>query len=403
MLAFEEARTRVLERFQVLEAEQIALGDGLGRVLAQDVVSRITQPPAAVSSMDGYAVRAADLAPVPAMLRVVGESAAGKGFSGAIGPGEAARIFTGAPLPAGADTVVMQEDARREGDAVTLLVAKPAGSHVRPAGLDFSSGEALLKAGRQLTARDIGLAAAMNVPWLKVRRPPRVAVLATGDELAMPGEPLGPAGIVSSVGPMLGAMIRALGGLPLDLGIARDSEASLHAALTGARNADLLVTIGGASVGDHDLVGKVLRERGLELTFWKVAMRPGKPLIFGRLGDVPVLGLPGNPVSAGVTALLFVRPAIRKMLGLSIDDRTRTARLGADVPANDARRDFLRATLATGPEGELVAMPFPVQDSAMLSILAAADCLVVRAPGASPARLGDRVEIVMLGEAGLSL
>ncbi len=403
MIPFDEALAKVLSAFQPLEAEQIPLDAGLGRVLAEDVVSRVTQPPADVSSMDGYAVRAADVENTPAILRVVGESAAGGGFEGSVGPGEAARIFTGAPVPAGADAVVMQENTTRDGDAVTILEGVGPGNFIRAAGLDFKAGVPLIAKGKVLSARDIGLSAAMNVPWLQVRRRPRVAVMATGDELVMPGEPLGPAQIVSSNSVALAAYIRALGGEPVDLGIARDDEGSLRTMLAGARGADLLVTIGGASVGDHDLVGKVLGDKGLDLGFYKVAMRPGKPLIFGTLGDVPVLGLPGNPVSAGVTAILFLRPAMRRMLGLADDDAGATALLGRDLSANDERRDYLRATLSRDTAGALVATPFEKQDSAMLAVFATADCLVIRAPHAPPAKTGERVEIIPLAQSLISL
>jgi molybdopterin molybdotransferase len=404
MLSVAEALSRILAGVERLGAEEVGLADALGRVLAEDVAARTTQPPAAVSSMDGYAVRAADAAAVPARLKLIGVSAAGRGFPGAVGPSEAVRIFTGAPLPAGADAVVIQEDTEAAGGAVTVKEAARPGAWVRPAGLDFRAGQVRLKAGRALTARDIGLAAAMNVPWLKVTRRPRVAVLATGDELAMPGEPLGPDQIISSNSVAVAAYVRVLGGEPVILGIARDTEDSLRAHLAGAAGADLLVTIGGASVGDYDLVQKVLGTEGLELGFYKVAMRPGKPLIFGRMGRTAVLGMPGNPVSAGVTAVVFLKPAVEKMLGLeTAAGPLETALLGRDLPANDGRQEYMRARLSHGLDGALAATPFEVQDSSMMALFAEADCLVVRPPKAPPAKAGQRVEIVRLQAGGLSI
>ena len=378
-------------------AEQVGLADALGRVLAGDVASRTTLPPADVSAMDGYAVRAADVARVPAVLTRIGESAAGSGFEGSVDPGQTVRIFTGAPLPPGTDAIVIQEDTEVDGDAVTMRQCAQAGRFVRPAGMDFRAGETLLRAGRILTARDLGLAAAMNVPWLAVRRRPRVAILATGDELVMPGDPLAADQIISSNSVALTAYVKALGGDPVDLGIAADDEDSLTRLLTGARGSDLLVTIGGASVGDYDLVNKVLGKEGLELTFYKVAARPGKPLIFGRLGDTPVLGMPGNPVSVGVASVIYLKAAMRVMLGIEdTDDGTATALLGRDLAANDQRQDYLRATLSTDRAGNSIATPFEAQDSALMALFAAADCLVVRPPHAPPAKSGERVEIVRL-------
>ncbi|MFQ5764723.1 MAG: gephyrin-like molybdotransferase Glp [Rhodospirillales bacterium] len=399
MISVAEALAKVVQGVSRVSSEQVPLAAALGRVLAEDVASRVSHPPAAVSAMDGYAVRAADVKDPPATLTRIGESAAGARFEGAIGKGECIRIFTGAPLPEGADAVVIQEDTSTDGDAVTMKEAAIPGRFVRPQGLDFAAGEVLLSAARVLTARDVGLAAAMNVPWLLVRRRPRIAFAATGDEVMMPGDPLGPDQIVSSNSLALGAYVRALGGQPVNLGIARDTEESLRQVLAGARGADLLVTTGGASVGDYDLVTKVLGAEGLDLGFYKVAMRPGKPLIFGRLGDVPVLGLPGNPVSTAVTAVIFLKAAIEEMLGIRTDaDAAATAVLGRDLRANDERQEYLRAVTSLDADGNLVATPFEKQDSAMLTRLAEADCLVVRAPGAPAAKKGDRVAIIPLGQ-----
>ncbi|MBT6094165.1 MAG: molybdopterin molybdotransferase MoeA [Rhodospirillaceae bacterium] len=398
MLAVDEALERVTSAFCVLSAEQVALPDGLGRVLAEDVAARLTQPPVAVSSMDGYAVRAEDVADVPATLTQIGMSQAGLGFGRSVGPGQCTRIFTGAPLPDGADTVIIQEVTDVAGDQVTIKESAAEGADIRPAGLDFREGDVLLRAGKRLTARDLGLAASMNVPWLSVRRRPRIAILATGDELVMPGEPKGDDQIISSNSVALTAYVRVLGGEPINLGIARDTAVSFRQCLAGAAGADVLVTIGGASVGDFDLVRQVLGEDGLDLNFYKIAMRPGKPLIFGRLGDVSVLGLPGNPVSAGVTSVIFLRAAMAVMLGLDAQAMpdTATAKLGRDLPANGMRQDYMRATLKAGPAGEMIASPFERQDSAMMARFAEANCLVVRPPEAPAAKAGDAVEILRL-------
>ncbi len=399
MLSVSEAFERVIAGFSPLPAEQISLSAGLGRILAESVSSRVTQPPLAVSAMDGYAVRAEDVAAVPVRMKLVGISAAGQGYSGRIGPGEAARIFTGAPIPEGADAIVIQENTESDGTTVEIRETVSSGTFVRNAGLDFSEGDVLLPEGRILTARDLGLAAAMNVPWLKVRRRPRVAILATGDELAMPGEPLTGERIISSNSVAMAATVSVLGGVALDLGIAKDDASALECMIDGARGSDLLVTIGGASVGDRDLVRKVLGDKGFALDFFRVAMRPGKPLLFGHLDGTPVIGLPGNPVSSGVTGLLFVQAALRIMQGLPPTVETTVAELGCDLPENDVRQDYLRATLDVAPDGRRVATPFRRQDSAMSALLARAECLVVRPPHAPAAVKGDRIDIVMFPSA----
>ncbi|MFQ5984190.1 MAG: gephyrin-like molybdotransferase Glp [Alphaproteobacteria bacterium] len=397
MLSVEEARARILSAFRPVAAEQVSVAEAFGRVLAEDLSARVTQPPVAVSAMDGYAVRAAEVARPPVKLRTIGEAPAGEAFEGTVGPDEAVRIFTGGPVPKGADAVVIQEDTEADGKWVTVRVAVPVGHYIRPAGLDFSQGDVCVKAGRVLTARDVGLAAAMNIPWLSVHRKPRVAILATGDEIVMPGEPLGPNHIVSSNGLALAALVEASGGLAVNLGIARDNEASLKRMAAGAQGADVLVMSGGASVGEHDLVRRVLGEEGLELDFWRIAMRPGKPLMFGRLKGTPVLGLPGNPVSSLVCGLVFLRPALEVMLGVVAGERpAATALLARDLGANDDRQDYLRATLSYDEAGSPVATPFAKQDSSMLSRLAASDCLVIRPPFAPPAKAGDRVTVIPL-------
>ncbi|MGF1631126.1 MAG: gephyrin-like molybdotransferase Glp [Kiloniellaceae bacterium] len=395
MISVAEALDRILKSFQPLPAETVSIAEAFGRVLAQDVIARVTQPPHAVSAMDGYAVRAADVASVPVALKVIGAVPAGGLFEGSVGAGEAVRIFTGAPLPAGADAIVIQEDTEAGDRSVTVKELCRAGNYVRAAGLDFAAGDPGPRAGRQLTTRDVGLVAAMNHPWVSVRRRPRVAILATGDEVVMPGEPLGPSQIVSSNGLALAAFVCACGGVPLQLGIAADREDSLAGLAAGAKGADLLLTTGGASVGEHDLVQKVLGRQGMELDFWKIAMRPGKPLMFGSLAGTPVLGLPGNPVSAVVCSLLFARPALNALLGLDVPAHPLEQMvLGADLDANDRRQDYLRATVAVNGDGRCTATPYGRQDSSMLALLAAADGLIVRAALAPAAVKGEMVEVL---------
>ncbi|MDH3234550.1 MAG: molybdopterin molybdotransferase MoeA, partial [Alphaproteobacteria bacterium] len=339
MISVEEAFARIVGAFERLPAEQVALGNALGRVLAADIVSRRTQPPSDVSAMDGYAVRAADVAQIPVTLTRIGEAPAGAAFDGTVGPGETVRIFTGGPMPVGADAVVIQEDTDAEDDRVTIKEPAPKGHYIREAGLDFREGATGVPAGTRMGPREIGLAAAMNVPWVSVVRKPRVAILATGDEVVMPGDPARPDQIISSNGLALAGFVAERGGEPIDLGIARDDETALRDAAAGARGADLLLTCGGASVGEHDLIQSALAPDGLDVDFWKIAMRPGKPLIFGSLGETKLIGLPGNPVSSLVCAILFVGPAIDAMLALDPEvERTITATLGGDLAANDRRQ-----------------------------------------------------------------
>jgi len=405
MLSVAEATDKIVSAFGPIGAEMVSVDRAFGRVLAEPLTARLTQPPADVSAMDGYAVRAADVATLPARLKVTLKIAAGQAPEGKIGPGEAARIFTGAVVPAGADTIIIQENTDADGDFVTVREGdrKP-GQHIRKAGFDFKTGDVGLPAGRYLSARDIALAAAMNRPWVSVSRRPRVALLSTGDELVNPGDPVGPAQIIGSNGIGLSAFVAACGAEPLNLGIARDNMADLDRALDAAEGCDALVTLGGASVGDHDLVQKALTARGMDLAFWKVAMRPGKPLMFGRMGPLNVLGLPGNPVSAIVTATLFLKPAIERMLGLAAKARPNpVVALGRDLRANDQRQDYLRAHLGVDADGRTTATPFDKQDSAMLSLIASADCLIIRPPHAAAAKAGDPVEVLMLGGGCLSI
>jgi molybdopterin molybdotransferase len=397
LLSVADALARVLDGVAPLPAEEVALADAHRRVLATDLTALRTQPPANVSAMDGYAVRSADVAQAPARLRVIGEVAAGRPFDGTIGPGEAARIFTGGVLPRGADTVVIQERTTRDGACLTVTAPATAGRNVRTRGLDFTQGEVLLRTSRRLSDRDLALAAAMNHPTVPVRRVPRVALLATGDELVAPGTAPAPGQIVYSNGFALAALARAQGAQVVDLGIVPDRVDATIAAIDRAaqQRADVLVTTGGASVGDYDLVQPSLAARGMTLSFWKVALRPGRPMMHGALGPMRVLGLPGNPVSAYVCGFLFLVPLIRRLLGNSdVQAATETAVLGRDLPANDERADYLRASLARAPDGGLIATPFEVQDSSMVGLLAAADCLVIRAPYAPAASAGSPCTIV---------
>jgi molybdopterin molybdotransferase len=351
--------------------------------------------------MDGFSLCAADGA-LGAALRIVGSAPAGHPWPGTVGPGEAIRIFTGSVVPDGADAILLQEDATAAGDEVTVNEAVTAGRHIRRAGQDFAANDILVPAGKHLNARDIGLIAAGNHPWVAVHRRPRVAILATGDEIALPGDPLPPGGIVSSNSHALAALVRSCGGAPMVLPIAPDDTDAIAAAADAATGCDLLITSGGASVGAHDLVQGALKSRGMTLDFWKIAMRPGKPLMHGNLRGVPVLGLPGNPVSSLITAILFVLPALRRLTGRAGDGLAPSrALLGADLPANDHRADHLRARLATDAEGRPVATAFSRQDSAMIRLLSAADALILRPPHAPASPSGAEVPIIRLDLLGL--
>ena len=392
MISVEEATARVVAAFAPTESETVAIADAAGRVLAEEARARMTQPPAPVSSMDGYAVRAAD---VPATLRMIGASPAGHPFAGRLGPGETVRIFTGGVVPDGADAIVIQEDTQAAGERIAMKVAAKPGKHIRPAGMDFRQGDLLAAAGKRLSARDLSLLASGDFAQVSVRRRPRIAVAATGDELTPPGQARPPGHIVASSGYGLSAMIRAWGGEPIDLGILPDRIEAIEGIAERAKGADLIVTLGGASVGDHDLIQKALGPRGFALDFWKIAMRPGKPLIFGRLGATPLLGLPGNPVSTLVCAILFLQPAIAALLGAATDVARVSARLAGALGANDTRQDYVRARLSER-DGERWVEAFSVQDSSMLSALAGADALIVRAPHAPALVEGERVEVIPL-------
>ena len=389
MISVEEALARCLALVAPLPAEAVPLAQAAGRWMCAAAMAKRDQPPFAASAMDGYAVQG-DPAPGDS-LAVIGEAGAGHAFAGTVGPGQAVRIFTGAPVPLGASRVVIQEDVERLGDRITLRDGADTGLHIRPLGQDFRRGDSL--SPRRLRPADLALLAAMNLPTVTATRRPVVALVATGDELVMPGENPRPDQIIASNSFALQAMVEAAGGIARLLPIARDSEAELATVLDLAADADLIVTIGGASVGDHDLVGRVT---GLEHAFWKLALRPGKPLMAGRLNGVPFLGLPGNPVSAIVCGHLFLLPMVRAMLGDPAPaPQPRLAVLVADLPANGPRAHYMRARL-TEAEGLPLIAPFDRQDSALLSILGEANALLIRPIGDGARRAGERVSYLPL-------
>jgi molybdopterin molybdotransferase len=398
LLSVAGALEQVLAQAEPLPADEVSLAEVDGLVLAYDLKARRTQPPADVSAMDGYAVRAADVASAPVRLKVIGEVPAGRPFAAALGPGEAARIFTGGVLPQAADTVVIQELTTRDGNIVEVQKPTKLGRNVRPQGLDFRIGDRMLAKGHRLTPRDLQLAAGMNHPVLPVHRRPKLALFATGDELVPPGQEPGPGQIVYSNGFALAALARSEGATVVDLGVVGDKLDDTIAKVRHARElgADILVTTGGASVGEYDLVHKAFAAEGMALSFWKVAMRPGRPLMHGKLGAMHVLGLPGNPVSSYVCAFLFLVPLIRRLSGRGDLVRpTEAAVLGCDLAENDERADYLRSTLSKGPNGP-VATPFPTQDSSMMAPLAKADCLVIREPHEPAAKAGSPCTIMRL-------
>jgi molybdopterin molybdotransferase len=394
LLSVAEALERVTRGLAPLETERVALDRGSGRVLAEDLAARLTQPPFDASAMDGYAVRAEDVAALPTKLSLVGQAAAGAGFKGRVGRGEAVRIFTGAPVPAGADTIVIQEDAEEASGAVTVKEAAQ-GPHIRLRGQDFAKGEVLLTAGTRLGPRELMLAAAMNHADLPVRRRPKVAILATGDEVLPPGSELAPDQIVSSIPLGIAALIEAHGGEAVSLGIAKDSLESIVTLARAGKAADILLTIGGASVGERDLVAAALKSEGLKLDFWKIAMRPGKPMLFGRMGEQRVLGVPGNPVSALICAHIFLLPMMARLLGVAEAARPEPeAVLGEAIEANGVREHYMRARSEWGEDGTRIVRPLPSQDSSLVAALVRADCLIVRAPYAPALPKGARVRIV---------
>jgi molybdopterin molybdotransferase len=396
-----DALAAILAGADPLPEEMAALDTAFHRVLARDFAARRTQPPQAMSAMDGYAVRSADAADLTARLRVIGEVAAGRPFGSKVGRGEAVRIFTGGVIPDGTDAVIIQEDTVIDGDRITITEAAKPGRHIRPAGVDFREGDVLLTKGSRLTDRDLSLAAGMNYPELVVHRRPKVAFLGTGDELVMPGSTPGPGQIVYSNGYALRALARAEGAETIDLGIAADTVEATSDGIRRARDtgADILTTMGGASVGDHDLVKRSLEAEGVTMAFWRIAMRPGKPMMHGRLGAMRVIGLPGNPVSSYVCGFLFLVPLIRALSGrASVHHARETALLGRDLAANDQREDYLRARLETRADGTLIAVPVNHQDSSLLGNLAVARALLIRPPFAPAAAQGTPIELLRLPE-----
>jgi molybdopterin molybdotransferase len=394
-----EALSAVLAGAEPLPEEMVGLDAAHHRVLARDLAALRTQPPQAMSAMDGYAVRSADASEVATRLKVIGEVAAGRPFEKTVGKGEAVRIFTGGVVPAGADAIIIQEDTVVEDAGITITEAAVAGRHIRPAGIDFRKSDVLLARGTRLTDRDLSLAAGMNYAELPVRRRPKVAILATGDELVMPGSAPGPGQIVYSNGYALRALARQEGSETIDLGISADTVEATALGLRRARDsgADILITTGGASVGDHDLVKQSLEAEGVAITFWRIAMRPGKPMMHGRLGALRVIGLPGNPVSSYVCGFLFLVPLIRALSGRTdVHHAHETALLGREVAANDIRQDYLRARLEVRKDGELIATPVDHQDSSLLANLAAARALVIRPPFAAAAPAGSPCDILRL-------
>ena len=397
LICVAEARSRILADAEPVATEIVDLMACDGRVLAGPVAARRTQPPFDTSAMDGYAVRRSDVAQLPARLDVVGEAAAGRGYDGAVEPGQAVRIFTGAPVPDAADAVVIQENTERDGDHVVVTMGAPERGHIRKRGIDFETGAELFDAGRRLTPRDVTLAAAMGHDSLSVRRKPVVALLATGDELVLPGQPVGRDQIVCSNPFGISAMVERAGGAAQFLGIAPDTREDLSAMCSRARDADILVTIGGASVGDHDLVGPVLRDMGMELDFWRIAMRPGKPLMFGRLDRTFVIGLPGNPVSSLICSRIFLLPLISALLGCASEpDLTEVAAAAVAMDKNGPREHYMRATVEHDQDGTRHVRPIASQDSSLLAPLAGADVLIVRPANDPPVAAGDSVRIMRL-------
>ncbi|MCZ7852747.1 gephyrin-like molybdotransferase Glp [Agrobacterium salinitolerans] len=400
LLPVDEAIRRLLEAaVPVAESETLPLAECDGRVLSTDLAARLTQPPFDASAMDGYALRSADAADIGSVLTVIGQAAAGHAFTGTVGEGQAVRIFTGAPVPQGADTILIQEDAEvLEGGKIRTAFDVTAGRHIRPRGQDFTEGEAALKTGRELGFTDLTLAAAMNHAALTVYRRPRIAILATGDELLPPGSAPQPAQIIASNTFGVAALARQAGAEVIDLGIVADNDRLIRAAIgkAVAANVDVLVTLGGASVGDHDLVQAALKAEGMQLDFWRIAMRPGKPLMVGAIGSIQVLGLPGNPVASLVCGLLFLEPLIRSIARRAPRQRAATARTATPLKANDHRQDYLRARFSTDENGLLVAEAHTKQDSSMMKILAHSDGLLVRPPNAPAAAAGTECPVIRL-------
>ncbi|MDO3442038.1 gephyrin-like molybdotransferase Glp [Agrobacterium sp. V1] len=400
LLPVDDATRRLLEAaVPVTDSETLPLAECDGRVLLADLAARLTQPPFDASAMDGYALRSVDASEIGSVLTVIGQAAAGHAFTGTLGEGEAVRIFTGAPVPEGADTILIQEDAEvLEGGKIRTTFEVTSGRHIRPRGQDFAQGETVLQAGRELGFTDLTLAAAMNHATLPVYRRPRIAILATGDELLPPGSTPNPAQIIASNTFGVAALARQAGADILDLGIIADDDTLIRAAIgkAVAARVDVLVTLGGASVGDHDLVQAALKAEGMQLDFWRITMRPGKPLMVGAIGAMQVLGLPGNPVASLVCSLLFLEPLIRRIARRAPVQRTATVRTAAPLKANDHRQDYLRARLRFDDSGESVAEAYAKQDSSMMNILAHSDVLIIRPPHAPEASAGTECPVIKL-------
>lgn len=396
LMAVNEALERILASARFAGVETVKLTDALGRVTAADFKAKFNQPPFRASAMDGYAVRHTDIASLPARLKLIGTSAAGHGFRGTVKAGQVVRILTGAPLPKGADTVVIQENVNSAGKSISVLEVTSRGRNIREAGLDFFKGAVLVPKGTQLNARDIGLLASGDHATIRVRMKPRLAIISTGDELVLPGAKRRADQITSSNSFALSAFAKICGAQVIDLGIIRDDLKALTAAIRSACSADILITTGGASVGDHDFVQQALRNASVKIDFWKIAMRPGKPFMFGTRRQLRVLGLPGNPVAALVCAQLFLKPLIEKMLGAAPVSNQTNARVAITLPANDGRQDYLRAHLTRADDGAYIATPANKQDSAMQRVLRDASCLIVRQPFAPIAEVGTTVPILLL-------
>lgn len=397
MLSVQDACELIVKGHTVLGVETVSLENALGRVLDQDLVAKITQPPFPASAMDGFAVNSSDLNELPVHLDIVGEAAAGHPFEGSIRAGQAVRIFTGAPVPEGADIVIMQENCNYSDDNVQINCTSLPQTHIRPAGFDFHEGEALIQEGVPLHYRHLALAAAMNYGELVVRRKPVVAILATGDELVKPGSSLKNGQIVSSIPDGVSRLIELSGGSVKFLGIASDRLSSLKEHLAQAQDVDIILTIGGASVGDHDLVQQALVDLGMKLDFWKIAMRPGKPLMVGKLGKQQVIGVPGNPVSAHICSLVFLRPLLRAMLGVSpLYDDLRKAHLLHALDQNGPRQHYMRSLALYDDTGRFVVEPIENQDSSLLASFAKANALIVREPHAAALSKDETVPLLLL-------
>ncbi len=399
LLSVSNALSEILKGVITTQSEDVELEKAANRILAKNIKANRTQPPFSASAMDGYAVRAEDIENIPCTLTMIGESAAGHGFSETIGKNQCLRIFTGAPLPKGADTIIIQENVTAKATSIVINQAEEKGRYIRRAGLDFKKGETLLPAYHKLNANTLSLAASMNHPQLPVLRKPRVAIISSGDELLRPGSDLGPSQIIASNSYGVAEIIRQAGGEAIDLGIAADTIEALEHKFGKAKGADIVVTLGGASVGEHDLVREALEKRGVELNFWKLAMRPGKPVMFGKATDdgrqIRYVGLPGNPVSSLVCALVFIVPLLRKQLGLDPTTPRVAATLGIQLPDNDQREEYMRASYEM-QDGKPVVTPFKSQDSSMLSLMAKAQCLLIRPAHAPASKKGDGCEIILL-------